>query len=56
MGKNTQMGRLMLYDDTALYKPISKSTDLSDFQSDINIFHNWFHAPQQSTDWAGFIS
>ena len=66
------------------YKPISQSTDLSDFQSAINIIHTWFssnhftavccqnqihghfnqegsipwcfNAPQQSTDWAGFIS
>ena len=29
-------------DDATLYKPISQSIDLSDFQSDINIIHNWF--------------
>ena len=29
-------------DDTTLNKPISQSIDLSDFQSDINIIHNWF--------------
>ena len=32
----------MYADDTTLYKHISQSIDLSVFQSDINIIHNWF--------------
>ena len=29
-------------DDTTLYKPFSHSSDLADFQADINTIHNWF--------------
>ena len=36
---------LVLYaDDTTLSKPLSHSSDLSDFQADINIIHSWFIA------------
>ena len=34
---------LVLYaDDTTLYKPLSHSSDLADFQPDINTIHSWF--------------
>ena len=34
---------LVLYaDDTTLYKPLSHSSDLADFQADINTIHSWF--------------
>ena len=33
---------VLFAEGTTLYKPIYQSIDLSDFQSDINIIHNWF--------------
>ena len=34
---------LVLYaDDITLYKPLSHSSDLADFQADINTIHSWF--------------
>ena len=45
----TTNSSLVLYaDDTTLYrpKPLSQSSDLSDFQADINTNHNWFSSNQ----------
>ena len=43
----TTNSSLVLYaDDTTLYKPLSQSSDLSDFQADINTIHNWFSSNQ----------
>ena len=37
----TTNSSLVLYaDDTTFYKPLSQSSDLSDFQADINTIHN----------------
>ena len=42
---------LVLYaDDTTLYKPLSLSSDLSDFQADINTIHSWFINNHLSTN------
>ena len=42
---------LVLYaNDTTLYKPLSLSSDLSDFLADINTIHNWFINNHLSTN------
>ena len=37
---------VLFADDTTLYKPLSQSSDLSDFQADINVIHDWFNSNQ----------
>ena len=47
----TTNSSLVLYaDDTTLYKPLSKPSDLSDFQVDINTIHNWLSSNQPTAN------